>query len=118
MDQKIYKAASDLVESYTSEGIKIHHLDRQPLPSHAEIIRVLMTINELVFPGYIGAQGLSGSGLNHHVEAKFAWLYEVLTEQINRAIRHGTKIGEPCNVTDREASDCSAAFLAELPRLR
>jgi serine O-acetyltransferase len=118
MDQKIYKAASDLVESYTSEGIKIHHLDRQPLPSHAEIIRVLMTINELVFPGYIGAQGLSGASLDHHVEAKFAWLYEVLVEQINRAIRHGTKIGEPCNVTDREASDCAATFLAELPSLR
>lgn len=118
MNEKLRQAASALVDSYSEDGIKIHHLDRQPLPSHAEIIRVLVTINELLFPGYIGAQGLAGADLRSHVESRVSWLNETLTEQINRAISHGAKIGEACNVTDRDASDCATAFIAGLPSIR
>lgn len=118
MNEKINQAARALVESYSSDGIKIHHLDRQPLPAQAEIVRVLVTIHELLFPGYIGAQGLTGASLRLHVESHMAWLYEALTEQISRAIAHGTKIGETCVSTDLEAAECAAAFLAELPRVR
>jgi len=118
VNETLKKAASELVDSYAEDGIKIHHLDRQPLPSHAEIIRVLVTINELLFPGYIGAQGLAGSNLRTHVEARMSWLYETLTDQISRAISHGAKIGEACTVTDRDANDCATALLAKLPATR
>ncbi|HYJ47517.1 MAG TPA: hypothetical protein VEV81_12965 [Pyrinomonadaceae bacterium] len=118
MKDQIDRAAKALVESYSTGDIKIHHLDRQPLPSHAEIIRVLVTIHELLFPGYIGAQGLTGASLSDHVRQRMAWLYEVLTEQIKRAVSHANRIGEACEVTDREAGDCAAAFLNEFPALR
>jgi serine O-acetyltransferase len=118
MNEKINRAAEELVESYTAEGVKIHHLDRRSLPSHAEIIRVLVTIHELLFPGYIGAQGLTGASLRLHVESRMTWLYETLTEQINRAIAHGTKLDTACANTDLVASDCAAEFLARLPALR
>jgi serine O-acetyltransferase len=118
MDEKIDRAAKALVKSYTSEGIKIHHLDRQPLPSHAEVIRVLMTIHELLFPGYIGAQGLTGDSLRVHVEGRMAWLYEVMTEQIMRAICHGHKVGVKGDALERAPMECAADFLAGLPRLR
>ena len=118
MNDKIDQAARELVESYGSGGIKIHHLDRQALPSHAEIIRVLVTIHELLFPGYIGAQGLTGPALTAHVESRMSWLYEVLTEQIKRAINHGNKIDEACDMTESEATSCAETFLSELPRVR
>src|SRR5947207_14133467 len=113
MNEKIDHAARALVESYSADGVKIHHLDRQPLPSHAEIVRVLVTIHELLFPGYIGAQGLTGESLNTHVESRMSWLYEVLTEQIKRAVGHVNKIGEACDVTDREAGECAIRFRSE-----
>jgi serine O-acetyltransferase len=118
MNEKIDRATEALVKSYTAGGVKIHHLDRQPLPSHAEIIRVLVTIHELLFPGYIGAQGLMGESLRVHVEGRMAWLFEVMTEQIMRAICHGHKIGTEGVSPDRSPMDCAADFLAELPRLR
>ncbi len=118
MNEKIDKAVEALVESYTGDGIKIHHLDRQPLPSHAEIIRVLVTIHELLFPGYIGPQGLTSASLRLHIESRMTWLYEVLTEQIFRAISHRTKIGSTCSVTDKEAAACAVDFLSHLPQLR
>jgi serine O-acetyltransferase len=118
MHKKIARVANDLIESYSVKGIKIHHLDRQPLPSHAEIIRVLVTSHELLFPGYIGAQGLAGDSLRLHVESRMSWLYETLTEQIRRAIGHSQKIGEACEITAREASDCAAKFLSKFVSMR
>jgi serine O-acetyltransferase len=118
MNDKVDKAARALVETYTGAGVKIHHLDRCPLPSHAEIIRVLVTIHELLFPGYIGARGLTGESLRAHVEARMAWLYETLTEQISRAIMHGRNIHEGCAVTDMGAAACAEEFLSRLPALR
>ena len=118
MNDKILQATSALLESYMTGGVKIHHLDRRPLPAHAEVIRVLATLHELLFPGYIGAQGLTGTALRLHVESRMAWLYEALTEQISRAINHGKKIEDACDVTDRAAADCAAEFLARLPEVR
>ncbi|MBA2647737.1 MAG: serine acetyltransferase [Pyrinomonadaceae bacterium] len=118
MNDKIDQAARALVASYTGAGVKIHHLDRQPLPSHAETIRVLATIHELLFPGYVGTQGLTGADLSVHVESRMAWLYEALTEQIERAINHGQKLNTACTVAEIEAAQCAAEFLSRLPGLR
>nr|AIA15897.1 Bacterial transferase hexapeptide (six repeats) [uncultured bacterium]AIA16097.1 Bacterial transferase hexapeptide (six repeats) [uncultured bacterium] len=118
MNEKIDWAVKALVESYSADDLKIQHLDRQPLPSHAEIIRVLVTIHELLFPGYIGGQGLTGDSLRVHVESRMAWLFEVLTEQIKRAVGHASRLDEPPGETRLEAGVAAAAFLAELPRLR
>ncbi|HVF56732.1 MAG TPA: serine O-acetyltransferase EpsC, partial [Pyrinomonadaceae bacterium] len=75
-------------------------------------------VQELLFPGYVGVQGLTVEALRLHVEARMTWLFEAMTEQINRAVSHGTKIGDTCLVTEREAAECAAEFLAQLPHLR
>ena len=118
MNEKVTEAMRALVESYTGEGVKIHHLDRRPLPSREEIIRVVVAAQELLFPGYVGAQGLTGMSLRLHVESRTAWLYEALTEQISRAINHGERIDAQCPVAEREAADCATEILARLPVLR
>jgi serine O-acetyltransferase len=118
MNDKVDKAARALVASYTGNRVKIHHLDRCPLPSHAEIIRVLVTMHELLFPGYIGAQGLTGESLRAHVESRMAWLYETLSEQIGRAIAHGRNLHEGCAVTSLDAARCAEEFLSRLPDVR
>ncbi|MBA3439435.1 MAG: serine acetyltransferase [Pyrinomonadaceae bacterium] len=117
MNEKIDRAAHALIESYGDEGTKIHHLDRHPLPSHDEIVRVLDTVHELIFPGYIGAQGLTDTSLQLHVESRMTWLYEALTEQINRAINHGKNLHAACRV-EAKATECAANFLAQLPAVR
>ena len=118
MNEKTEKAARALIESYLSDGTKIHHLERRPLPSHAEIIRVLVTIHELIFPGYIGAQGLAGTSLHLHVQSRMAWLYETLTEQIARAISHTQRLDADCSAPEPQAAQCASEFLASLPGLR
>jgi serine O-acetyltransferase len=118
MNDKISRAARSLVESYSREGVKIHHLDRRPLPSRAEAVAVLDALQELLFPGYTGAQGLTGASLRLHIESRMAWLYETLTEQISRAVNHGERLDDACPVSDRQATECAEEFLARLPRVR
>ena len=118
MNEKIGGAARSLVESYSREGVKIHHLDRRPLPSRAEAVRVIDALQELLFPGYTGAQGLTGASLRLHVESRMAWLYEALTEQISRAITHGERLDDACPVTERQATECAEDFLSRLPSIR
>jgi serine O-acetyltransferase len=118
MNEKVKLATAELVDSYSDSSLKIHHLDRQPLPSHQDVIRVLITLHELFFPGYIGAQGLQGESLRVHVEARMAGLYETLTEQIKRALVHGKQLDDPCKTSVAEAHDLAAEFLAQVPRLR
>ncbi len=116
--ERIRRATNRLIESYTEETVKIHHLDRQPLPSHAEIIRILTKAHELLFPGYVGAQGLSAQALVLHIESEMAWLQKALTEQIQRAINHGQDLHAACEVTEKDAADCAAELLSRLPELR
>ncbi|HYH85885.1 MAG TPA: serine O-acetyltransferase [Pyrinomonadaceae bacterium] len=118
MNEKVSRAAALLVESYSRGGVKIHHLDRRPLPSRAEAVRMLDALQELLFPGYTGAQGLTGASLGLHVESQTAWLYEALTEQISRAINHGQRLDDACPVTERQATECAEEFLSRLPALR
>jgi len=118
MTEKTTRAAGELVESYERAGVKIHHLDRRPLPSRGEIIRALDVLHELLFPGYIGAQGLTGASLRLRVESHVAWLHETLTEQISRALNHGRRFEDACPVTAREAADCAEEFVSRLPPLR
>jgi serine O-acetyltransferase len=118
MTEKTIRAAGELVESYSRRGIKIHHLDRRPLPSRAEIIRALDLLQELLFPGYTGAQGSTGAPLRLRVESRVARLHETLTEQIGHAINHGRRFDDACPVTEREASDCAEEFISRLPALR
>ena len=118
MNKKVSRAASELVESYSRGGVKIHHLDRRPLPSRAAAVSMLDALLELLYPGYTGAQGLTGASLRLHVESRVAWLYETLTEQVARAINHGHPINDACPVTERQATECAEEFLARLPRVR
>jgi serine O-acetyltransferase len=118
MNEKVSRAAAALVESYAGGGVKIHHLDRRPLPSRDAAVAVLDALQELMFPGYTGAQGLTGAGLRLHVESRVAWLYETLAEQIGRAVSHGHRLEDACPVTERQATDCAEEFIERLPRVR
>ena len=118
MNDKLSRAGRALVESYSREGVKIHHLDRRPLPSLAEVIRMTEALQELLFPGYAGAQGLTDAALALHVEARLAWIHETLTEQISRAINHGQRLEDACPVTERQAVECAEEFLSQLPAMR
>lgn len=116
MNDQIKKCVEKLLASYAATESHISRLEQQPPPSTGEIIRVVEVLQELIFPGFFGTQGLSGENLRQHVVEKMAWLFDVLNEQIRRACAHGVDVRHETNgFSSQQAAE---QFLLELPRIR
>lgn len=118
MSDNVNQAVESLLASYAESESYIQHLDRQPLPSTESVVKILNVLQELMFPGFFGRQGVSGAQLRLHIATQTAWLYESLIEQINRSFAHGVALGEPCARTDVDAPEIAAKFLNQLPGIR
>ena len=116
MSEKLSHAIEKLLASYEANASHIQHLDRQPLPSSETIVRSVGVLQELLFPGFFGTQGLSGEELRGHVGGKMAWVEETLTEQIARAFAHENDSREFAQNTKPE--EIANSFLLQLPRIR
>src|SRR4028119_1968420 len=115
MSEQSDKAVENLLAGYAATEKHIQSLDRKPLPSTSKVVEILGTLQELMFPGFFGAQGLSGEPLRAHVVLKMAWLEENLAEQIYRAFDHGDDFHP---MPDKTPEEITAEFLLELPRIR
>lgn len=115
MSAELNKAVENLLASYASTEKHIQSLDRQPLPSTAKVVEILAALQELLFPGFFGAQGLAGERLRANVVMKMAWLEENLAEQIYRAFNHGDDSHpSPAKTPEEITTD----FLLALPPIR
>ena len=111
MNGKLNEAVEKLLASYAANQNHIDNLDRQPLPSSAAMMRAVETLQELLFPGFFGTQGLTGDSLRLRVIEQMEWLEINLTGQIECALAHGDD-------NAKTATDIVAEFLLTLPRIR
>ncbi len=118
MSDNVTQAVESLLASYSESESYIQHLDRQPLPSTESVVKILSVLQELMFPGFFGRQGVHGDQLRLHIQTQTAWLYESLIEQINRAFAHGIALGESSARADFDAAEIAAKFLNQLPKIR
>src|SRR2546430_6817732 len=72
-----------------------------PLPSEAEVIRVLKLIDSAFFPGYREERGAGGCSLDTLVTERLDEAYDILNRQVLRALpfRHACRRtpGDLCN---------------------
>lgn len=115
MNDQINRAVETLLASYAATESHISRLEKQPPPATGEIVRVVEVLQELMFPGFFGTQGLSGETLRQHVIDKMGWLSETLSTQIARASVHGDDMHETLELKPEEIA---SNFLLELPRIR
>jgi serine O-acetyltransferase len=115
MNNSIDTSIEKLLASYAVNESHVQHLGQQPLPSTEQVIQIIKTLQELIFPGFFGTQGLSGESLRRHVVEKMNWLQETLTEQIRRACTYNVECFE---ATTEEPASIALKFLDQLPRVR
>ncbi len=115
MNEQINRAVEKLIASYAVTESHISRLEKQPPPATEEIVRAVEVLQELMFPGFFGTQGLSGETLRRHVVEKMDWLFETLREQIARACVHGDDMHE---MPGLKPDEIAQEFLNELPRIR
>jgi serine O-acetyltransferase len=95
------------------------HIDAEPIPSRRASIDILHQLGRILYPGYFIHSRLDRINLEYYLGQEVVALYEDISEQIMRAIRHD------CRRNDRACTDCAergnslaVEFLSHLPALR
>jgi serine O-acetyltransferase len=108
-----------IADSYDEATPKIHHLDRMPLPSREDAAAIMQALEEVIYPGYYSAGGVTHQGIIYRVQERIGWLFEHLRDQISKGFRHMKELdGELSRASDAMAEEYSYAFLESLPRIR
>jgi len=107
-----------ILTTYKEQNI-INHIGSAPLPSKSDTIRILDILFEILYPGYFGEQELTESNVAYVVGHKIGELYDLLTEQIYRAIKHECRrLGSVCTHCKLRSEDVAIELLRSLPAIR
>lgn len=116
--QELPSIVEALVESCRAEP-HIAHVDSVLIPAKEEVTQLIDLMFEVVYPGFFGHQEMDWPSLTYHVGQEVTHLFERLSLQIARSIRHECRrldsLCSHCRDTgQREALD----FLRALPEMR
>ncbi len=97
----------------------VAHVDSALIPSKEEITGLVDLMLDLVFPGFFGRQEVDWPSLPYHVGQEVTELFDRLSLQVSRSIRH------ECRRTESLCSHCletgqhqALEFLRRLPQVR
>jgi serine O-acetyltransferase len=108
-----------IAASYDEAAPKIHHLDRMPLPSREDAAAIMQALEEVIYPGYYSAGGVTHQGIIYRVQERTGWLFEHLRDQISKGMRHMKHLdGELSLASNGTAEEYAYSFLESLPRIR
>jgi|SRR5437868_21182 len=108
-----------IVASYDGASPRIDRLDQRPLPSREEAAGIMEAIEEVIYPGYYSAGGVTHQGIFYRVQERIGWIFEQLRDQILKSLRHTKEMdGELCDDCDSVAEECTYSFLEGIPELR
>jgi len=120
MDHELKGLVDALLESYRADA-RGHHINRRYLPSRAEIIDVIHLLLQVLYPGYVGRQGLTDEEVEYHVGGLLSQLREKLARQIEQCLCHQAESEHQSGAEGAcalHAKKLASQFLAGLPALR
>jgi serine O-acetyltransferase len=112
-----------LVESVVGEP-RMQHLNQVYLPSRDAIIECIKGLQQLVFPGYFGKQGLTRENITYRIGEVVTELSDMLFEQVRLCLRYQRQLpgsngqGEQCDECDQKAAEIVGQFLNRIPAIR
>jgi serine O-acetyltransferase len=107
-----------IVESCQEENT-IDHVEAVAIPDQESVNELIEALRDLLFPGYFGNQEIDRDYLTYHLGGEVNVIFERLSHQIAKAIRH------ECHRTEIICTHClnrsqaeAIHFLEKIPRLR
>ena len=123
LNQRLPIVVEALVKSVVAQPT-MQHLNRVYLPSREQIIQAIEGLQQLIFPGYFGKQGLTSTNVTFRIGELVGELTEQLYEQVRCCLRFREQIpgtngdGELCLNCDHEAAQIVSDFFDRLPAVR
>ena len=123
LQERLPAVVDSLVQSIVSEP-RIQHLNRVYLPNRDVIIASINKLQQLVFPGYFGKQGLTKHNVAYRI-GELVWeLSDMLYEQVRCCLRYRQQIpgtngdSQQCEECDTRAAEVVAALFDRIPAVR
>jgi serine O-acetyltransferase len=113
-----------LVNSVVNEP-RMKHLNRVHLPSRDVIVECIVSLRQLIFPGYFGKQGLTSGNITFRVGELVSELSDKLYTQVRHCLRFrqqipddGTDPDSACADCDAQAAEIVSTFFDRIPAVR
>ena len=117
-EQRLRKTVAAMVQTCKEEST-VDHVGAALIPSKDEIISILATLQDLLFPGFFGKQELTSQTLEYHLGSEMIQVYEALSAQISRSIRHECRRADNiCLKCIDKGREEAITFIEKLPELR
>jgi len=95
------------------------NVDSPPLPSMDSIVGIIKLARDILFPGYFSETRTDSHNLKYYMGRLVLTLFENLTEQIIRSMRHECLRGNlPCSKCFERAHETALNFISFIPELR
>lgn len=97
----------------------IDHIDAVAIPDRDSVIELMGDLKDLLFPGYFGNQEIDTDYLTYHLGSEVNVIFEKLSHQVARSIRHECHRSEViCSHCLNRSQAEAIIFLEKTPRLR
>ncbi len=95
------------------------HIDYEPIPSEADVVDILKRLREILFPGFFSSERIDPVNLKYNMGRQVSVLYDILSEQVTRAIRYECfKFDKACTDCRERGYETALAFLESIPSLQ
>jgi len=118
LKEQIAGIVDSLAAAYVQDDPLANVGDR-PLPSRAEVIKILEDVKEVVYPGYFGEWSVDRINYKYYLGAKMNEIYEGFAIQTAKSLRHEcTGAHELCDRCMRRGREATITFMKKLPAVR
>lgn len=112
------RTIDDVVQSYDGPE-EINNLESAALPSKRAVIDVLNHVKPVIYMGFYATRSLNRSNLRHSISEHLYPAYEILVEQIARAVTYEERIGRlQVHRPEGWNEEAVLGLFGELPKLR
>jgi serine O-acetyltransferase len=117
-EDRLRSAVQEMANSCADEST-VDHVGAALIPSKDEIIRILNILKDVLFPGYFGRQELTHSTLEYHLGNEMMILFDLLSAQIARSIRHECRrMDSLCIKCMEKGREDALVLMEKMPDLR
>ena len=112
------RIAENIIESCNDQECYTH-VDYEPIPSRESVIDIINRLKEILFPGYFTRGKLDPVNLRYSMGESAAALFDMLSDQIGRSIRHDCfRYGQQCSECDEQGHHYALRLLEAIPSIR
>jgi serine O-acetyltransferase len=113
------KLVDDIIGSYETIG-GMDHLEGRDLPSKKVVIEVLEDLFTVLFPGYLGKEGITKANIKYFLGNTLTSIYTRLTNEVEKSLKYiCRKITEcPRHVCQKRSQVVVKELLEKIPEIR